>query len=254
MKTYNKVYITSNHSVSMKYIAIIFFFLLLLIPISSATIYDFGTFKQSEDINLIQICSSCTYNNITAILYPNSTVAISNVEMTANVGIFNYTFKDTSTIGRYLVNGFGDIGGVDTEWNYEFRVTRSGSSFSYSEAIIYIVILMIVVILFLISVYSIFNMKAKNIATIVTLVLMAYFSIVAILYLSWQYIDNCVTIIPAIANILQVLFIISLAGVFPLFIGLFVYLIEHATRSTQDKNMKDVGYSDDEISSFNKKK
>ena len=92
----------------------------------SAVIQDLGTFKQNNEVNLIQICGSCTFNNITTVLYPNSSVAISNVAMTRDGTFYNYSFLNTNTNGIYIVNGFGDLSGVDTAWSYEFEITPSG--------------------------------------------------------------------------------------------------------------------------------
>jgi hypothetical protein len=103
-------------------------FLAMLLPIVSASINSLGTFKSGECINLIQTCSDCSYNNITSILYPNSSQALGQVEMTKIGTEYNYTFCDTNTLGKYLVNGVGDtIIGLPT-WNYEFEVTPTGST------------------------------------------------------------------------------------------------------------------------------
>ena len=121
-----------------------------ILPMASAVIYDFGTFKQGQEINLIQICASCTSNNITAILYPNSTVAIADVEMTPVTGIFNYTLSGslTDNVGRYLVNGIGNPAGVNTEWNYEFYVTKSGENYSNFNFLPMILVLFAIIFMF----------------------------------------------------------------------------------------------------------
>lgn len=136
----------------MKLIIISAVLLVMTISMASATISDFGTFKQGQDINLIQICASCSYNNITAILYPNSSVAVSHIAMTNDGGIYNYTLSNayTNTLGKYLVNGLGDVGGIDTDWNYEFTITKSGDNYINFDFLPLILSLLGVIIILLI--------------------------------------------------------------------------------------------------------
>ena len=98
----------------------------LLTASAGALSETLGTFKQGSTIELKQICADCTYNNITRINYPNSSIAISDVQMTQMGSYFNYSFSDTNTVGRYIVNGIGDLGGVNTVWTYYFDVNPSG--------------------------------------------------------------------------------------------------------------------------------
>ncbi len=118
----------------------IFLFLMLtvltlfLVSSVSATddhaIRDLGTFKQNTNVNLIQLCGDCTFNNITSVLFPNSTTAVSNVSMTRDGTLYNFTLNRSLTLtnGNYIVNGFGDLGGVDTIWSYTFSITPTGDS------------------------------------------------------------------------------------------------------------------------------
>ena len=85
-----------------------------------------GTFKQHDCIRVVQTCSNCTYNNITTILYPNSSVAASNLVMTRSGTEYNTSFCNTRLNGEYIVNGYGNPDGVKTVWGYTFTVTPSG--------------------------------------------------------------------------------------------------------------------------------
>jgi hypothetical protein len=100
--------------------------MILMVNLASAQMETLGTFKQGECVKLLQTCSDCTYNVITSVLYPNSTQALSQVNMTKTSTEYNYTFCDTKTVGNYIVNGFGDESGTDTIWNYGFEITPSG--------------------------------------------------------------------------------------------------------------------------------
>jgi len=100
---------------------------MVFISFVSAQEQDLGIQKQGECINLIQSCADCTYNNISNVLYPNSSLALGQVTMNQSGVIFNYTFCSTSLLGEYLINGYGDLGGVKTVWAYTFDVTYNGN-------------------------------------------------------------------------------------------------------------------------------
>ncbi len=110
----------------------LFLFLLLgvfLISFTSASIDHLGTFQFNSCVDLVQICADCTYNNVTKILLPNSSSALSSeASMTRLDTFYNYTFCNTTVLGRYVVNGHGDLEGTKTTWNYDFNITPSGDS------------------------------------------------------------------------------------------------------------------------------
>jgi hypothetical protein len=114
---------------------------IFLISLVSAA--SFGTYKRSSCVELMQICSNCSYNNISKILYPNSSIAVENVAMTKDDTYYNYTFCLTNVNGNYIVNGYGDIDGEKTSWNYDFAITPSGNPLDTSSAITYGLVLII---------------------------------------------------------------------------------------------------------------
>jgi len=100
---------------------------IFLINFTSAAISNLGTFKQGECISLIQTCVSCTYNNISRVVVsPSSDVVLQNVVMTRDGTFYNYTLCNTTLLGEYHVNGFGDLDGTQTKFNYYLNVTPSG--------------------------------------------------------------------------------------------------------------------------------
>jgi len=101
---------------------------LLLIPTAFAVQESLGVFKQGECVDLIQICADCTYVNFTSVMFPNSTNYPLAVEGT-QVGVeFSYQFCETDALGNYIVNGHGDIEGVNTIFTYDLDVTSTGNS------------------------------------------------------------------------------------------------------------------------------
>jgi len=114
----------------MKHNKIIIFSLLFLTIIPFVTsLESLGIVRQNECINISQMCSTCSYVNISSIgtiLNPNLAV---NKEMSYfGNGEWRYEFCNTSEIGRYDVKGQGDINGVDSNFATYFEVTSSGKS------------------------------------------------------------------------------------------------------------------------------
>ncbi len=110
---------------------------LFLISMVSAQLDSIGVFKQGDPVHLVQSCASCTYNNVTAISFPNGTIFNLNVEMGKNGSFYNYTYDYGSVIlGTYLVNGIGDLDAVNTTWSYDYTITTSGSSINEGNSMI----------------------------------------------------------------------------------------------------------------------
>lgn len=119
------------------------FLIIFSINFISAGLSQLGIFKQGECINLLQTCADCSYNTITSVVRPDSSQALGLTTMEKIGFVYNLTFCNTSSVGTYAVNGFGDLGGIDTIWNYEFIITNSGKEFNLGEIIVYMVFLLI---------------------------------------------------------------------------------------------------------------
>ncbi len=103
---------------------------------------SFNTVKQAEEIRISQICNGATYITISSIAYPNSTVAISGINMTSSgSGEFYYFFNLTNELGRYDVKGISD--GCEKTFAVYFEVTPSGKS--GIDNIFFIILIIVVV-------------------------------------------------------------------------------------------------------------
>ena len=112
---------------------------MLFISFASASIQTLGTFKSGEDINIVQTCTSCSFNNISAITYPNSTFVLQGETSMDNVGSsYNYTLDgdNSQAVGEYIVQGHGDLDGADQDWTYNFFITTNGEDVDLSNGII----------------------------------------------------------------------------------------------------------------------
>ena len=99
----------------------------MMIGLVSASFTSLGTFKQDDQVTIRQLCASCSYNNITSIVYPNGTLALNETAMYTSGVEYLYVFNDSTAEGEYKVNGFGDLEGTQTVWGYSFEVTGTGS-------------------------------------------------------------------------------------------------------------------------------
>lgn len=141
---------------SLSLLMVLVFLCVLLIPLTSAQIQTLGNFKQSDCVNLKQVCSNCSYVNITSIIYPNSTQANGEVAMTKVGTDYNYTFCKTTNLGTYIVNGKGDLNGVDNVWSYDFNITGNGKELPNGSVIVLFILffLLILGLLTYMAIYS----------------------------------------------------------------------------------------------------
>jgi hypothetical protein len=194
--------------------------ILFITPLLSAS---YGTYKQNECINLIQTCSNCTYINVSNVLYPNSSIAITETPMTKSGKSYNLTFCNTDSIGTYIVNGFGDVDGEDTVWAYDFKISKTGYEVSNSQIILTLIITGLIFLIALM--FFIFGLKIENIGVKVfslsfTVILMVFL----IGYLS-TIINNFLTEFTFITDSFTPLYIIFITLLSVGGIGLILFLI-----------------------------
>lgn len=148
----------------LKILLLILFIGIFLISFVSPAQSSLGTFKQGEDIELIQTCSDCTYNNITTIKLANGTLLKIDESMTKDGSFFSHTLNSTYTtsLGEYKVNGIGDTGGVDTVWTYSLEVTPNGKTFTTQNAISYLGFIIILLFTFFLTIYGADKIRWKH--------------------------------------------------------------------------------------------
>lgn len=112
-----------------------------------SSLASLGTFKQGECVRLIQTCDNCSYVNITSVMYPNSTIAVSNEAMTKVDTEYNYTFCNANYTGQYIVNTKGDPDGTTTASSYTFIVLPLGTQQTTAQGLNSIAFLLMMVFL-----------------------------------------------------------------------------------------------------------
>lgn len=99
--------------------------IILLIGFTSASELE-NPIKLNEEVTLYQMCSTCTYVNITSITYPDSTVELINKEMTKSGTDYYYYFNKTYKVGTYKYNVCGDKDSIFTCEVISFKVNPTG--------------------------------------------------------------------------------------------------------------------------------
>lgn len=234
----------------MKIVVVVF--LLVLIPLVSAEVQELGTFQSDTPVNLIQICSNCTFNNITSVILPNGSSVLNNVVMTQSGSIYNYTLSAafTTLTGQYIVNGLGDDNGINTIWSYTFKINGIGRDVSTPQGILYFLIFFIGFIIFLatlgLAVYLPFNNKRDQMTGYVIAVenlkylkifcfYIAALMLIVVIYFGLaisRYLD-----LGFLVTLLRLAFVLSLAiGVATFIVGTFVLF----ANLVRDSNIKEL--------------
>lgn len=167
---------------------LLFVFGIFLLSLMSVSATTWGTVKQGEEMNLIMVCpiTGCNQTNITSIIYPNSTTAISNVEATHVGNQWNYTFAYTEGLGIYQVYGFSTNGtsGAEEYFIGDFEVTGTGINQSVSQGIgsaIYLLLMMGLMIVFGIAGFKL--VKTENLWILG--VFSIFLSVILLIYNTW---------------------------------------------------------------------
>lgn len=219
-------------------LSLLIFTILFCFNVSAEQI-TLGIFKVEDCVKLIQNCGNCSFVNITSVLYPNSTSALSQVSLTKIGTIYNHTFCSTSALGTYIVNGFGDPDGFTTPFTYDFIINPLGKNLTNSQAILYFLIFTIALIFFVICIslgiyipsgnkrdemtgYVIAVENTKYVK--VFLLCLSYITFTIMIYFAWiisyGYLD-----LDFLGRIFNFLFYGLIALILPLFIvGVFVII------------------------------
>lgn len=104
---------------------IIIILMALVMITSTLGLESLGNFERYKDIELIQICSNCSFVNISTIRAPNSTIIYTDLPMTKNGARFNYSLRPLDYLGNYQVCGVADVEGTYTSWCYDFNLIEA---------------------------------------------------------------------------------------------------------------------------------
>jgi hypothetical protein len=224
------------------YLMIGMIFLMSIIPMASAE--SLGTFRNGDCVTLIQTCNNCTFANITSVIYPNSTVSLSDQDMTQTGTYFFYSYCDTSLNGIYIVTGLGDPDGEVAVWNYDFSITPNGEDASVGKAVFYIGLL-IMLMIFLVGCVTLF-MENDHLLAKVGFLGLGYLLTIAITFIAWNMANDFLLSAPFIVEMFRILFFVLIIGAFPLLIGAFAWYFIMLFKIKEIERLMGKGFSEDE--------
>jgi len=171
--------------------AVLIMIILNSVPSVQAAQESLGTFTLGQNATLIQLCSSCTYNNITSVTDPSGAFLVINQIMTKSGTAFYYNLSggNLTKLGRYNVNGVGNEG----IWAYYFYVTGNGyespgSSVILGFSLILLLIFVGSVVVFIKGIGHIINADFNIMDLALSWGL--YFALLALLVLENYYLGN----------------------------------------------------------------
>jgi len=212
------------------------FVLLLILPVVSAQLL-----YQSEEaiqlkipcINNGTLCSDAATCDIT-IVYPNSSTLINMDSMTNNAGQFTYdlTTSQTSTTGIYHCTMNCTDGSIKGTSTFEYEITTNGNASPEGTTIIFFSALFILVCASLVGLFLYtlgkFVEKEFNMWDLIYN-LSAYFTIIAIYFLSKEYLGNA-----GVNDMME--FAIAGAGITNCLFPLIVFILSFTLWKWQELN------------------
>ncbi len=235
----------------MKKILLLLIVGLFLISLVGATQQTLGTFKKDICMQLTQTCGNCTFNNLTYV-YQTSDAVLYNISdgMTKSGTFYNYTFCNTSTVGEYIVNGFGNPDGEQTSWTYNFWITPTGTILEASDSMLYIFLTLGALFFFLLCLYGGIVLPFGNTrgdeGKIISIQKLKYFK-VGLLFLSYVFfvwllnlfltLSTNFSILTQYTKFFEVIFSVINSASYPIFVFMLILMSAMAWKDLQLKKL-----------------
>ena len=195
-------------------------------------------------MELIQLCGNCSYNNITSIIFPNSTRIILDVPMTKRGTEFNYTYCFPNATGEYLINGVGDLSGIDTVWAYVINLTPNGDIPTIPKLLFHYGSIFMLFLFFALAVLGIIyfeDYKGKF-----ALYWVAHVLLIAITFMLWNGSTNLLTSAPFVISFFRIVFFFIMIASFPMVILSLAWIFYMHITCDEIMSMMDRGMDEDE--------
>jgi hypothetical protein len=213
---------------------------LLFLPLGSSTLDGLGTFRQGDNVRVAQICSDATYINLSSISYPNSTIAVSNIEMiSAGSGEFYYYFNYTDLNGRYDVRGISN--GCEGTFATYFLITPNGGAFDISQAILFGFIFLLVTGILIFGIYGL--TRASEVSWQIFYICLTYLMMFCLFFISWLFTSNYLYEMQILSSIFWILWFILAICFWPFIIGVSGYLLKLQAEALMVTEYQKQGFS-----------
>lgn len=211
------------------YLGILAVFILVGLMAIANAVQSLSPVKQGACIDLPQTCQTCTYNNLSVVqLQSNGTYLLrGEYAMTRNGMSYNYTFCNTTTLGKYFVDGHGDVNGVDTGWGgYTFLVNGSGQDVTQEQ--VYLIIIGIVVLLIVIIFFFVLGHLFKHPGTKVFFMAMSTITLIVLIGLTASQFSVYLAEFAGISSFYDKFYILTITLSGAAMAGLIVWLIYYS--------------------------
>ena len=232
----------------------LFLFLFLLIPLAFAqTQTSLGVYEKGKCVELIQLCGDCTFNQLTSLVYPNTTKVNLDVMMTKRGTEYNYTYCFPNLTGEYLVNGVGDLGGTNTSWAYILTLTPNGDLPTTAKINLQLGLIFILSVFLIFSIIGFF--KVDHYITKFVFFWISYLLAIALVFMSWNGSANLLTSAPFVEGFFRIIFFVLIIAMFPLVLMSIVWIAYIHTVTDEIKDMMERGMTSEEAwdRSYNKR-
>jgi len=241
-----------NNTMKMKLFLVVLFSI-MIISSASAVESSLGTFKEGNDIILRQLCSSCSYSNITSVVYDGNTI-LDITAMVNNDGEYTFNLTGENTTDRngiWNVNGYGDVNGVKTSWVYTFLVTPTGEDYNIVKILVLITFIILILVCLLLCLSKIFT--SENSTWFIIFSTLSYFLSLILVFTLWKACENYLYTLEWIVVLFDILFIINLIMMFPFIIFLIIYLLYNIFNEENINRMTEMGYSPEEAKKLSRR-
>ena len=210
------------------YYTIVILLAISLFAVNASAQTNLPPVKMGECVNLPQTCATCTYNNLSIVLYPNKTaILLGEYAMTKNGISYNYTFCNTTAYGTYFVDGHGNPAGIDTDWGgYTFIVNGSGQDVT-SQQVTMIIIGMAVLLIVTIFFY-VLSLTFKHPGTKIFLMAMSGLTLIVLIGLTASQFAVYLAEFLGLASFYDKFYLLTMIVSGALMIGLIMWLIYYA--------------------------
>lgn len=149
MRKINKEGILCKHMPKIKEVMLFIILAISILSIVQANQQSLPPVKQNSCVRLYQTCPNCTQLVLTNVVYNGTNETLNQIMSTSDNFDYYTHFCNTSFIGDYIVNGYGDVDGIKTGFAYNFEVTATGDGFSTAQSNTYIVLFIVTLLIFI---------------------------------------------------------------------------------------------------------
>jgi len=200
------------------------------------------TFPVTFDGSNAPTGTTCNYS----VIYPNLTLMIENNHANyTDTGVGNFVLQDNSINGEYqvpLTCTFPD--GNSESGSANFKITPNGEEPSGSQISVYLGLIIILFILLGGIIFILFEID--SFAWRMGLTSFAYIIANVFLLVCWKTAEMFLTAIPFLEIVFRVLYVVSTAGYFPMFLFVLVYSLLHMTDEKNIETLMNRGFTEDQ--------